>query len=157
MNDDELISRRKKQNADRVRAYRKRKKDLGAMPSTSTVQSGKRTRKASESRWPPPPMDNRNHKGVTTALPASWVRIGYRMERGLTVGEVGHRSSHSLDEMHKRKQLLHVCILWYLISRACPFSYIRYSEKVKLTYDSRKVIEEKLTRELVTRLDQKIP
>ncbi|GBP39513.1 hypothetical protein EVAR_32447_1 [Eumeta japonica] len=26
-------------NADRVRAYRKRKKDLGAMPSTSTVQS----------------------------------------------------------------------------------------------------------------------
>ncbi|GBP69343.1 Cytochrome P450 315a1, mitochondrial [Eumeta japonica] len=27
-------------NADRVRAYRKRKKDLGAMPSTSTVQSG---------------------------------------------------------------------------------------------------------------------
>ncbi|GBP15737.1 hypothetical protein EVAR_93924_1 [Eumeta japonica] len=40
MNDDELISRRKKQNADRIRAYRKRKKDLGAMPSTSTVQSG---------------------------------------------------------------------------------------------------------------------
>ncbi|GBP64472.1 hypothetical protein EVAR_46236_1 [Eumeta japonica] len=40
MNDDELISRRKKQNVDRVRAYRKRKKDLGAMPSTSTVQSG---------------------------------------------------------------------------------------------------------------------
>ncbi|GBP79588.1 hypothetical protein EVAR_64260_1 [Eumeta japonica] len=40
MNDDELISRRKKQNADRVRAYRKRKKDLDAMPSTSTVQSG---------------------------------------------------------------------------------------------------------------------
>ncbi|GBP10850.1 Integrin beta-PS [Eumeta japonica] len=39
MNDDELISRRKKQNADRVRAYRKGKKDLGAMPSTSTVQS----------------------------------------------------------------------------------------------------------------------
>ncbi|GBP14913.1 hypothetical protein EVAR_75488_1 [Eumeta japonica] len=40
MNDDELISRRKKQIADRIRAYRKRKKDLGAMPSTSTVQSG---------------------------------------------------------------------------------------------------------------------
>ncbi|GBP96341.1 hypothetical protein EVAR_95634_1 [Eumeta japonica] len=40
MNDDELILRRKKQNADRVRAYRKRKKDLDAMPSTSTVQSG---------------------------------------------------------------------------------------------------------------------
>ncbi|GBP16842.1 hypothetical protein EVAR_13223_1 [Eumeta japonica] len=43
MNDDELISRRKKQNADRVRAYRKRKKDLGAMPSTSTVQSVSKT------------------------------------------------------------------------------------------------------------------
>ncbi|GBP37207.1 hypothetical protein EVAR_31138_1 [Eumeta japonica] len=28
MNDDELISRRKKQNADRVRAYRRRKKIL---------------------------------------------------------------------------------------------------------------------------------
>ncbi|GBP63363.1 hypothetical protein EVAR_56474_1 [Eumeta japonica] len=39
MNDDESISRRKKQNADRVRVYRKGK-DLGAMPSTSTVQSG---------------------------------------------------------------------------------------------------------------------
>ncbi|GBP15193.1 hypothetical protein EVAR_92201_1 [Eumeta japonica] len=39
MNDDELISRRKKQNADRVRAYGKRKKDLGAMASTGAVQS----------------------------------------------------------------------------------------------------------------------
>ena len=29
MNDDDLILRRKKQNADRARAYRKRKKDLG--------------------------------------------------------------------------------------------------------------------------------
>ncbi|GBP14660.1 hypothetical protein EVAR_9573_1 [Eumeta japonica] len=44
MNDDELILRRKKQNADRVRAYRKRNKDLGAMPSTSTVQSGYNSR-----------------------------------------------------------------------------------------------------------------
>ncbi|GBP41364.1 hypothetical protein EVAR_84707_1 [Eumeta japonica] len=39
MNDDELISCRKKQNADRVRAYRKRKKNLDAMPSTGNVQS----------------------------------------------------------------------------------------------------------------------
>ncbi|GBP64628.1 hypothetical protein EVAR_46557_1 [Eumeta japonica] len=39
MNDDVLILRRKKQNADRVRAYRKRKNDLGAMPSTSPAQS----------------------------------------------------------------------------------------------------------------------
>ncbi|KAG5887536.1 hypothetical protein JTB14_013806 [Gonioctena quinquepunctata] len=39
MNDDELILRRKRQNADRARAYRKRKKDLDAMPSTSTIQS----------------------------------------------------------------------------------------------------------------------
>ncbi|CAG4939053.1 unnamed protein product [Colias eurytheme] len=40
MNDDELNLRRKKQNAERARAYRKRKKGLDAMPSTSTVQSG---------------------------------------------------------------------------------------------------------------------
>ncbi|GBP23283.1 hypothetical protein EVAR_75996_1 [Eumeta japonica] len=51
MNDDELISRRKKQNADRVRAYRKRKKDLGAMPSTSTVQSAGVKLVAKASQW----------------------------------------------------------------------------------------------------------
>ncbi|GBP17005.1 hypothetical protein EVAR_8079_1 [Eumeta japonica] len=44
--------------------------------------------------------------GVTSALPASWVG----KERGRCRG-VGHRNSHSMDEMKQRKLLLRACIL----------------------------------------------
>ncbi|GBP78120.1 hypothetical protein EVAR_59914_1 [Eumeta japonica] len=39
--------------------------------------SGKRACDSSESKWSSPHMDNCNPIGVTTALPASWVEIGY--------------------------------------------------------------------------------
>ncbi|GBP15961.1 hypothetical protein EVAR_12543_1 [Eumeta japonica] len=57
--------------------------------------------------WSSPTMDTRNPKGVTIALPSSWVEMGYLLKGDRWRG-VGHRTSHSLDEIQQRKLLLHV-------------------------------------------------
>ncbi|GBP59845.1 Synaptic vesicle glycoprotein 2B [Eumeta japonica] len=49
--------------------------------SFTKLSSGKRTGKPSKSRWSSLPMESRNPKGVTSALPASWEEIGFLVER----------------------------------------------------------------------------
>ncbi|GBP61308.1 hypothetical protein EVAR_53223_1 [Eumeta japonica] len=62
-----------------------------------------------------PPIDIRNLRRVTNALPDSWVGMGYLMMggvgrwrvNGVMKGGVGYRHSHFLDKTQKRKLLLH--------------------------------------------------
>ncbi|GBP42963.1 hypothetical protein EVAR_96460_1 [Eumeta japonica] len=51
----------------------------------------KRACEPQKNRWSPPPMDTRNHRGVTGALPSTRVAIAYPMHREWAV-EGGRRT-----------------------------------------------------------------
>ncbi|GBP06509.1 hypothetical protein EVAR_4629_1 [Eumeta japonica] len=57
------------------------------------LRSGKRPRESLQSKWSPLLIDTHNPKRATSALPASWLGIGYLERR-----ELVHRSGRGTEE-----------------------------------------------------------
>ncbi|GBP05930.1 hypothetical protein EVAR_3211_1 [Eumeta japonica] len=95
---------------------------------------GKPAGEPSDSRWSTPPMYTCVLRGVTSALPDSWERIGMQGDLIYGMGRVGvhHRNSQSLDEIQQRKLLFHLRVTYASPVELAHFCVAAFSHSVAL-------------------------